>query len=327
MDVPLARGSQTDTEAARTGRLPSPGTALRWLYVKMFSVPWWGVLLFFVAIFVYWRILEYTKLLAVPTSMYTPAIESLGDLLVPANPIWANIFSQLDDGISLTLRVAFFSYLGALMVGLILGLIRSNPPKPATGLLGVPLSLVRLLVYQIATIFVEVMRGLPLLTTLVISVYALIPAVRDYLNDTFNLGIPSRGGSPEPAMIVLALAYGAFMSETFRAGIQSIERGQLEASRALGLNYIKTMRFVVLPQAIRRILPPLGNDFVSMIKDSALVSAIGLNDITQRAKTTSGSNFRYIETYLTAAVLYLTLTIVLSLGVKLLERRLKSATR
>ncbi|KXK51388.1 MAG: amino acid ABC transporter permease [Chloroflexi bacterium OLB13] len=128
-------------------------------------------------------------------------------------------------------------------------------------------------------------------------------------------------------MIVLALAYGAFMSETFRAGIQSIERGQIEASRALGLNYIKMMRFVVLPQAIRRVLPPLGNDFVSMIKDSALVSAIGLNDITQRAKTTSGSNFRYVETYLTAAVLYLTLTIVLSLGVKLLERRLRSTMR
>jgi ABC-type amino acid transport system permease subunit len=293
----------------------------------MFSVPWWGVLLCFVAILVYWRILEHTRMLVVPVSLYTPSIEAFGDRLVPANPIWANIFSQLDDGVSLTLRVAFFSYLGALVFGLLLGLIRSNPPKPASDLVGIPLSLVRLLIYQLATIFVEVMRGLPLLTTLVISVYALIPPIRDYLNETFHLGIPSRGGTPEPAMIVLALAYGAFMSETFRAGIQSIERGQIEASRALGLNYIKMMRFVVLPQAIRRVLPPLGNDFVSMIKDSALVSAIGLNDITQRAKTTSGSNFRYVETYLTAAVLYLTLTIVLSLGVKLLERRLRSTMR
>ncbi|GIK27710.1 MAG: amino acid ABC transporter permease [Chloroflexi bacterium] len=327
MDVPLERSPQIDADSTDEKRPLSIGTVLRWLYVKMFSVPWWGVLLCFVAILVYWRILEHTRMLVVPVSLYTPSIEAFGDRLVPANPIWANIFSQLDDGVSLTLRVAFFSYLGALVFGLLLGLIRSNPPKPASDLVGIPLSLVRLLIYQLATIFVEVMRGLPLLTTLVISVYALIPPIRDYLNETFHLGIPSRGGTPEPAMIVLALAYGAFMSETFRAGIQSIERGQIEASRALGLNYIKMMRFVVLPQAIRRVLPPLGNDFVSMIKDSALVSAIGLNDITQRAKTTSGSNFRYVETYLTAAVLYLTLTIVLSLGVKLLERRLRSTMR
>ena len=327
MDVPLERSPQIDADSTDEKRPLSIGTVLRWLYVKMFSVPWWGVLLCFVAILVYWRILEHTRMLVVPVSLYTPSIEAFGDRLVPANPIWANIFSQLDDGVSLTLRVAFFSYLGALVFGLLLGLIRSNPPKPASDLVGIPLSLVRLLIYQLATIFVEVMRGLPLLTTLVISVYALIPPIRDYLNETFHLGIPSRGGTPEPAMIVLALAYGAFMSETFRAGIQSIERGQIEASRALGLNYIKMMRFVVLPQAIRRVLPPLGNDFVSMIKDSALVSAIGLHDITQRAKTTSGSNFRYVETYLTAAVLYLTLTIVLSLGVKLLERRLRSTMR
>lgn len=274
---------------------------LHWLYIKAFVVPWWGVVLFLLAVIVYTNI--------------------------AANEIWANIFNQLKDGVGLTLRVAFFSYLGAICVGLILGLIRSNPPQPATGFFGVIFSLIRLVIYQVANIFVEVMRGLPLLTTLVIFAFALIPEIRTFMRESFDITLDIRGSSVETAIIVLSLAYGAFMSETFRAGIQSIEKGQVEASRALGLNYFKMMRFVVLPQAIRRILPPLGNDFVSMVKDSALVSALGLRDITQVAKVSSGSSFRYLETYLTAAILYLTLTIVLSLVVKFIERRMKTASR
>ncbi len=272
-----------------------------WLYRKSFDVPWWAVVLFIVAVYVY-------------TS-------------IAANSIWSNIFDQLKEGIGLTLRVAFFSYVGAMGVGLLLGIIRSSPPKPASGVFGVILSLVKLVVFQVANIFVEVMRGLPMLTTLVIFAFALIPAIKAYMSESYGIEITFRSSSIETAIIVLALAYGAFMSETFRAGIQSIEKGQLEASRALGLNYLKTMRFVVLPQAIRRILPPLGNDFVSMIKDSALVSVLGLRDITQVAKVSSGSSFRYLETYLTAAVLYLTLTIVLSLVVKYIERRMKTVAR
>lgn len=302
------------------------GHLLTRLYRKAFEVPWWGVFLFLFAIFVYWRILSFRVVIPLPDTLY-PTLESVADRIVPANPVWSRIFNQLTPGIGLTLQVAFTAYFGALVVGLVLGLIRTNPPKPATGLIGVPLSLLRLLIYHVATMFVEVMRGLPLLTTLIIFAFAIISELKTFLNDSYDLNIQIRGSSVETAILVLALAYGAFMSETFRAGIQSIEKGQIEAARALGLNYTRTMRFVVLPQAIRRILPPLGNDFVSMIKDSALVSAIGLRDITQSARVTAGANFRIMETYLTAAVLYLTLTIVLSLGVKYLERRLKTASR
>lgn len=272
-----------------------------WLYRKLFDVPWWIVFLSVVAIYVYTSIL--------------------------ADPVWSNIFDQLREGIGLSLKVAGLSYLGAIGVGLLLGIIRSSPPKPATGFFGVILSLIKLAVYQVANTYVEVMRGLPMLTTLVIFAFALIPQIKSYMLATYQIEITFRSSSVETAIIVLALAYGAFMSETFRAGIQSIEKGQIEASRALGLTYLKTMRFVVLPQAIRRILPPLGNDFVSMIKDSALVSVLGLRDITQIAKVSSGSSFRYLETYLTAAVLYLTLTIVLSLVVKYIERRMKTVAR
>src|SRR5690606_30847412 len=107
----------------------------------------------------------------------------------------------------------------------------------------------------------------------------------------------------------------------FRAGIQSIEKGQIEAARSLGMNYLQTLSYVVLPQAIRRVLPPLGNDFVAMIKDSSLVAILGVNDLTQLAKVLSGASFRYLETYTTVALIYLSMTIVGSLLVRYIERR------
>jgi polar amino acid transport system permease protein len=125
-------------------------------------------------------------------------------------------------------------------------------------------------------------------------------------------------------IIALAISYGAFSSEIFRAGIQSIERGQIEASHALGLNWFKTMRLIVLPQAIRRIMPPLGNDFIAMLKESSLVSAIGVNEITQLGKKYAAASFLFPQTYNTVAFLYLSMTLVLSMGVKFMERRLKT---
>ena len=123
-------------------------------------------------------------------------------------------------------------------------------------------------------------------------------------------------------MIALAIAYGGFEAETFRAGIESIGRGQMEAARSLGMSYFQAMRYIILPQAFRRVLPPLGNDFVSMVKDSSLVSVLGVRDITQEARLYAAASFRYPETYNTLAFLYLGITFTLSLGVKLLENRL-----
>jgi polar amino acid transport system permease protein len=281
----------------------TPGTksVMRRLYERAFKVPWWGVFLLIVGVMVYFAIF--------------------------ADPLWNRIFQRLTGGISLTLRVAFFSYIFAIIVGLALGLIRSSPPKPADTPLGMVFSLIRLAIYQVSSVIVEVLRGLPLATVLVVMAFVLIPQIVNAIEAANNIEISWRGGSVETAIVCLALVYGSFMSETFRAGIQSVEKGQLEAARALGLGYPKMMRYIVLPQAIRRILPPLGNDFVSMIKDSALVSLIGLRDITQVAKIDSGSTFQYLPTYLTVAVLYLSLTIVGSLGVKYIERRFKSSVR
>jgi polar amino acid transport system permease protein len=125
------------------------------------------------------------------------------------------------------------------------------------------------------------------------------------------------------AITALAFTYGAYLAEIFRAGIQSIAKGQMEAARSLGMSYGQSMRYVILPQAIRNVLPALGNDFVAMVKDSSLVSVLAVRDITQVSRLYAGVTFRFREAYIILAVLYLTMTVILSLGVQLLERRLR----
>jgi len=129
------------------------------------------------------------------------------------------------------------------------------------------------------------------------------------------------------AIIALTLGYGAFISEIFRAGIESISAGQWEAAFALGLRRGQALRRIVLPQALRNVLPPLGNEFVAMVKDSALVSALGVQDVTQMGKVYAASTFKFFETYNVVAFLYLFLTITLSMGVRALEQRLKTSRR
>jgi len=129
------------------------------------------------------------------------------------------------------------------------------------------------------------------------------------------------------AVIALMLAYSAFLAEVFRAGLQSVDKGQIEAAQALGLSGWQRFRHVVFPQAFRVILPPLGNDFVAMVKDSSLVSVLGVTDITQLGKVTAAGNFRYFETYNVVALIYLTLTIGLSLVLRRLEDRLRRRDR
>ena len=126
------------------------------------------------------------------------------------------------------------------------------------------------------------------------------------------------------AIIALSVTYGAYLAEIFRAGIQSIARGQMEAARSLGMSYGQAMRYVILPQAVRNVLPALGNDFVAMVKDSSLVSVLAVRDITQVSRLYAGSTFRFRESYVTLAVMYLTMTVLLSLVVQFIERRLKT---
>jgi ABC-type amino acid transport system permease subunit len=270
---------------------------LRFLY----TFPWWALILLLLGGYIY--------------------------ILIFSDSFYIRIFEELREGIVMTLQISFISYAVALIIGLVIGLIRASTPKPAYGFWGNVVGLLRVVLYNVATLYVSIIRGIPVLVWLLIIAFVFTPAFREYVELTFGIELQLRGTSPTSAIIALATAYGAFMSETFRAGIQSIEKGQIEAARSLGMTYIQVMRLVVLPQAVRRILPPLGNDLVAMIKDSSLVAVLGINDITQLAKIRSSTNFRFFETYIVAAMLYLTMTILGSIFVRWMERRLQTASR
>jgi polar amino acid transport system permease protein len=264
----------------------------------LFTAPYWLIILVFAGIIIF--------------------------ISIGANEIYSRIFDQLKDGIGLTLTISFTAYASALIIGLIIGLIRANPPtppKPGAGISTVLLSIIRTILYNLATLYVSILRGLPIVVVLLIFAFVIIPGIRDLLKINFGIILEIRGTSSESVIIALAFTYGAFLSETFRAGIQSIGRGQIEAARSLGMNYYQTTRFVVLPQAIRRILPPLGNDMVAMVKDSSLATVLGVGEVTQIAKTSSGRSFRYLETYFVVAFIYLIMTVIGSLIVRFIERR------
>lgn len=201
-------------------------------------------------------------------------------------------------GIFLTLRVTFLAYAMALLIGLIVGLMRvqKNP-----------------VLYAFSTLYVEVVRGIPLLVILLYAGFVVSPWLRD--------NTPLQLSDEWEAILGLSFGYGAFIAEIFRAGIQSISRGQMEAARSLGMSYPQAMRHVVLPQAVRVVLPPLGNDFISMLKDSALISVLALPDLLQLGRLYISRTFRAFEGYNTVALLYLLMTLFLSLLVRIIERR------
>jgi glutamine transport system permease protein len=164
-------------------------------------------------------------------------------------------------------------------------------------------------------IYVEIVRAVPILV-LILWVYYGLPQVADIAITVFWAGV-----------IALALSDSAFQAEIFRAGIQSINRGQYEAAHSVSLNYVDTMRFVILPQAIRRILPALGNQLVYMLKMSSLVSVIGMQELTRKANELVVTEYRPLEIYTVLVLEYLVLILIVSAGVRWLERRMQADER
>lgn len=230
--------------------------------------------------------------------------------------VYAAALNTLMKGVGITIGVAVVAYLGACLIGLglaVMGLSRF------------------MILRQIARLYIEVMRGVPIIVLLLYVAFVLAPAGVAALNWVLEpLGLEPVRTRDFPliarAVIALMLAYSAFLAEIFRAGLQAVDKGQIEAAEALGLNGWLRFRHIVFPQAFRMILPPLGNDFVAMMKDSSLVSVLGVMDITQLAKVTAAGNFRYFETYNVAALLYLTMTIGLSIILRQIEARLRART-
>lgn len=161
--------------------------------------------------------------------------------------------------------------------------------------------------------YVEIVRAVPILV-LILWVYYGLPALSGITLNVFWAGV-----------LALALSDSAFQAEIFRGGIQSIARGQYEAAQSISLNYRDTMRYVILPQAIRRILPALGNQLVYMLKMSSLVSVIGMQELTRKANELSVSEYRPLEIYTVLVLEYLVLILIVSAGVRWFERRLQAS--
>ncbi|HUU82693.1 MAG TPA: amino acid ABC transporter permease [Phycisphaerae bacterium] len=172
-------------------------------------------------------------------------------------------------------------------------------------------------VYAIASFYVSLVRGTPLIVQ-ILFIYLALPQIWEGF-----------AGVPTLVLGVFALAfnYGAYMTEVFRAGIQAIPRGQLEAAAAIGMTDRMTMRRIILPQAIRIVTPAIGNEFIAMIKDSALVSLLGVQELLWRAQRVGTQNFRALEALLLAALVYWVLTIIFSILQDRLEKRMAESDR
>lgn len=248
-------------------------------------------------------------------------------LLILSNTNYRETFLFLKDGVKVTLEITIIAFPIATIIGLFVGLARlsKNP-----------------VLQTISTLYIEIVRGIPLVVLILLVAFGLVPLAVESIN---NLGKAGLGWTSVEslvavfnslanfnirsiplvwrAIIALAIGYGAFEAEVFRAGIQSIGKGQMEAARSLGMSYVQAMRLIILPQAVRRILPPLGNDFIALLKDSSLATVLAVDELTQLTRIRRSSTFRVMEAFNVAAFLYLSMTLLLSGIVRYLERRYK----
>lgn len=224
------------------------------------------------------------------------------------DPYW-RIIKYVKEGIWTTVSLTGISFLLVLFFGLLVALARLSKSRTLVG---------------ISTIYVEVIRGIPLMVQLIFWYFA-FPSVIQGIGHSFNIQnfIDFKTDAISMAILGLTICYSAYMSEVYRAGIQSISKGQMEAARSLGMNYLQAMRYVILPQAIRVILPPVGNEFITLLKDSSLVSVVAVADMTRRGREFMAANFIPIQTWIMIALLYLVMTLLAGRLVAWMERRFK----
>ncbi|MGV8937689.1 MAG: amino acid ABC transporter permease [Allorhizobium sp.] len=238
-------------------------------------------------------------------------------VLIAVNGLYTQVFAVVAKGVGITVLVTLVGFALATLVGLVIALA------------GMSQSLV---LRQVARFYIEVIRGIPILVLLFYIAFVGAPGFV-LLYNWMSAPLVSLGWA-EPlqvrdvsllwrAIIALTIGYSAFIAEIFRAGIQSVDIGQIEAAKSLGLSRSQRFRKVVFPQAIRVIFPPLSNDFISMVKDSSLVSVLGVADVTQMGKIYAAGSFRFFETYSIVTYIYLLLTVGLSLALRWIEKKMR----
>ena len=247
------------------------------------TFPWWGAIIVAILLWMAWQIL--TK------ENYELA------------------WTRIAPGLRLTITSTLQAFTIALIIGMVAGMGQISRNVVSR---------------NVARTYVEFIRGIPILPLIFTVALIVVPEVTDALNSRLDawFGWEFKLSFQMRATVTLALIYGAYMAEIFRGGIQSVPPGQSEAGRSLGLTRRQTMSSVVLPQAMRAIIPPLGNDFIAILKDTSLRSVLGVLEITQRGRQFSASTFKFREGYFVVSFIYLLLTLGLSLLLSLLERRM-----
>lgn len=210
------------------------------------------------------------------------------DLMVSSLPL-------LIVGAGITVQITAISVGLGLVIGMFVGIARICHVK---------------LLRALATIYIDFLRGTPLLVQIFLIYFAL-PMVVGQRVDPFVAAITACG-----------INSGAYIAEIFRAGIQAIDGGQMEAGRSLGMTWVQTMRYIIVPQAFKNIIPPLGNEFIALLKDSSLVSVIGFEELTRRGQLIIARTYGSLEIWITVAIIYLVMTLTISRLVSYMEKRL-----
>ena len=209
-------------------------------------------------------------------------------------------FPLLLLGAGVTIKITVMSVALGVLIGLFVGIARICRVKPLRFL---------------AAVYVDFFRGTPLLVQIFL-VYFALPVITGQRVDPFVAAIGSCG-----------INSGAYVAEIFRAGIQSIDKGQMEAGRSLGMTWVQTMRYIIVPQAIKRVIPPLGNEFIALLKDSSLVSVIGFEELTRRGQLIIAKTYGSLEIWFSVAIIYLVMTLSISRLVAYLEKRYNTDDR
>ena len=208
--------------------------------------------------------------------------------------IIVNAFPLLIEGAIFTIQITVLSVAIGIVIGLFVGIGRISSIK---------------IIRYLSAVYVDFLRGTPLLVQIFLIYFAL-PVITGINMNPFVAAITA-----------CSINSGAYVAEIFRAGIQSIDEGQMEAGRSLGLSWVQTMRYIIVPQAFKRVIPPLGNEFIALLKDSSLVSVIGFEELTRRGQLVIARTYASLEIWICVALIYLVMTLSISRFVAYLERR------
>ena len=214
-------------------------------------------------------------------------------------------YKSVLNGLLVTVEIAVFGLFIGIAIGTLIAVVKVVPKY----------NRVFRILEKVVDVYVGFFRGTPMVVQLLIGYFVLLPSLGVVLDEVIV------------AIMIFGLNSGAYVSEIMRAGIQSVDAGQLEAGRALGMSYFSAMKSVVIPQSIKNILPTLGNEFIVLVKETSVASFIAVVDVTKAFRSIADANYEYVIPYLMLAIVYLILVGLIALGIKLLERRMKKSDR